>query len=131
MGTRLDGRVAIGAGVARGIGTTVAETLAVEDVALVTGADILDTRNIALAYAPHGARAAAVWPAGVDTGLNAIDCNPGQDAFRVEQRCPLGRIGPQGVARVVAFRASDDAAVVRGSHVIVDGAIPPSRLYQP
>jgi NAD(P)-dependent dehydrogenase (short-subunit alcohol dehydrogenase family) len=44
------------------------------------------------------------------------------DERDIERRTPLGRLAtPQEVARIVAFLASDAAAYMTATHVLVDG----------
>jgi NAD(P)-dependent dehydrogenase (short-subunit alcohol dehydrogenase family) len=76
----------------------------------------------AVELAPHGVRVNAVAPTFVETPMTApFLADP---AFRadVERRIPLGRIGrPEDVTGAVVYLASDAAALVTGTSLLVDG----------
>jgi NAD(P)-dependent dehydrogenase (short-subunit alcohol dehydrogenase family) len=80
------------------------------------------TRQLALELAPRGIRVNEVCPGLVETDLNRHDL--AQAEFRTARlaRIPLGRIGaPPDVAGAVAFLCSDDAALITGASLLVDG----------
>ena len=86
------------------------------------------TRAIAIAYGRQGIRATCICPGDVDTPLNQVYFNsypdPAAARTAIEEHYPLGRIAtPDEIARVAAFLASDDAAFITGTHVLVDGGI--------
>jgi NAD(P)-dependent dehydrogenase (short-subunit alcohol dehydrogenase family) len=76
----------------------------------------------AVELAPHGVRVNAVAPTFVETPMTApFLADP---AFRadVERRIPLGRVGrPEDVTGAVLYLASDAAALVTGTSLLVDG----------
>jgi enoyl-[acyl-carrier protein] reductase III len=78
-------------------------------------------RYLAVELAPRDIRVNAVSAGVVDTG--ALDYFPNRDAMlRSVERTPAGRlVQPDDVAAAVAFLCSDDAAMVRGQTLIVDG----------
>ena len=80
------------------------------------------TKAAAVELAPHGVRVNAVAPTFVETPMTApFLAVPG---FRdeVESRIPLGRLGRvEDVAAGVVFLASDAAALVTGTSLLVDG----------
>ncbi len=86
------------------------------------GAVITLTKNMALDYAAEGIRVNAVCPGFVRTGLTAglfADAERGQ---AIEDMHPLGRLAsPEDIARAVLFLASDDAAMITGQALAVDG----------
>ena len=81
------------------------------------------TKTLAVEWAPRGVRVVSVAPAYVEGAFIAGTMAAG--GFTREDlagRTPLGRLAePEDVAKVVAFLASDDAAYVTGSSVLVDG----------
>jgi NAD(P)-dependent dehydrogenase (short-subunit alcohol dehydrogenase family) len=81
------------------------------------------TKTLAAEWSPRGVRVVSVTPAYVATNLLAGSMAAG--GFTVEDiagRTPLGRLAePEEVARVVAFRVSDDASYITGSSIFVDG----------
>lgn len=81
------------------------------------------TKTLAVEWARRGVRVVSVAPAYVETELLAQTMAAGGFTLAdVAARTPLGRLAdPAEVARVVAFLASDDAAYVTGSSVLVDG----------
>jgi len=92
------------------------------------------TKSVAVAYGRHGIRANAICPGDVDTELNRafFEAHPDPVAFRarVEGEYPVRRIASTDeIARVAAFLASDEAAFVNGTEVVVDGGIT-SRIYE-
>ena len=78
-------------------------------------------RYLAVELAPRGIRANAVSAGVVDTG--ALEHFPNKDEMlRSVERTPAERlVEPDDVAAAVSFLCSDDAAMVRGHTLIVDG----------
>jgi NAD(P)-dependent dehydrogenase (short-subunit alcohol dehydrogenase family) len=81
------------------------------------------TKVLGTEWAGRGVRCLAVSPGYVETELVKENMRRGGfDRRDIERRTPLGRLAtPAEVARVVAFLASDDAAYMTASHVLVDG----------
>ena len=95
------------------------------------------TKSTAVAYAAAGIRCVAICPGDVDTDLNNeyFASQPDPVAFRgrIEREYPDRRIAaPAEIARIAVFLASDDAAAINGTHVLVDGGIlsRPYDLYE-
>jgi len=86
------------------------------------------TKSAAMEFAPWNIRVNAVHPGIVDTAIVA-----GSDDFKeaMEWMTPLGRIaGPEEIASVVLFLASDDAAFVTGIDMPVDGGFTGAGAYR-
>jgi NAD(P)-dependent dehydrogenase (short-subunit alcohol dehydrogenase family) len=81
------------------------------------------TKTLAVELAPHGIRVVSVDPAYVATALlESTMASGGFDEDGLLRRTPLRRLATvEEVARVAAFLASDDAAYVTGSGLLVDG----------
>lgn len=80
------------------------------------------TKAAAVELAPHGVRVNTVAPTFVETPMTAPFL--ADDGFRAEVvgRIPLGRLGcVEDVAAGVVFLASDSAALVTGTSLLVDG----------
>lgn len=90
------------------------------------GALVQLTRQAALDYAPHGVRVNALAPGYVETDqfrgwINGQD-DPQAAVADLLRKIPSGRIGqPDDIAGAAVFLASDDAAWVTGSTLVVDG----------
>jgi NAD(P)-dependent dehydrogenase (short-subunit alcohol dehydrogenase family) len=86
------------------------------------GAVRLLTKATAIQYAKDGIRVNSVHPGPVATPLNeARRANPDLSKLTVS-RIPLGRYGqPEDVAYGVLYLASDEAAFVTGSELVIDG----------
>jgi dihydroanticapsin dehydrogenase len=83
---------------------------------------------MAVDYARQGIRVNVVCPGWIDTPFNdpAIEGAGGRDALGpfIDMMVPIGRQGqPEEVADVVAFLASDDARLMTGAVVLVDGGL--------
>lgn len=80
------------------------------------------TRALAVEYASFGIRVNTVSPGFIETELTKrMRRNPHVFKALIE-RTPLRRFGtPEDVANVIAFLASDDAAYVTGTDIVVDG----------
>jgi enoyl-[acyl-carrier protein] reductase III len=78
-------------------------------------------RYLAVELAPRGIRVNAVSAGVVDT--EALDHFPNKDEMlATAERTPAGRlVEPQDVAAAVSFLSSDDAAMVCGHTLVVDG----------
>ncbi len=86
---------------------------------------LLLTKTMAVELGQHGIRVNALCPGFIRTALNeriAADLDPGFMAAYARDHIPLGRTGlPAQVAAAYAFLASDEAAFVTGSELVVDG----------
>ena len=89
------------------------------------GGVIMLTKSMALELASAGVRVNAVCPASVDTPfLRGFRLPEGADmALLSRSASPMGRlIDVAEVAAAVAYLASDDAATVSGTTLVIDGA---------
>lgn len=91
------------------------------------GAVVNLTRQLAVDYARHGIRVNCVCPGWIDTGFNDPMLEGVSDAElaeAIDRMVPLGRQGrPEEIAPVVAFLASDDAALIHGHALVADGGL--------
>jgi len=92
------------------------------------------TRALALDFGPRGIRVNAILPGYIRTDIWNVwlDTVPDREGLvkRIADQHPLRRIGTSGdIAGVVAFLASDDAAFISGSTMVVDGGL--TAMFQP
>jgi NAD(P)-dependent dehydrogenase (short-subunit alcohol dehydrogenase family) len=92
------------------------------------GAVIAFTKQVALQYAGTGVRCNCVCPGTVDSPWVAglLDAAPDPEAARAAlvARQPMGRLGtPAEIAAAVLYLASDDAAFVTGTALVIDGGL--------
>jgi NAD(P)-dependent dehydrogenase (short-subunit alcohol dehydrogenase family) len=92
------------------------------------GAVIALTKQVAVQYASQGIRCNCVCPGTVDSPwvgrlMGGTD-DPAATRAALVARQPLGRLGqPDEVAKAVVYLASDDAAFITGSELVIDGGI--------
>jgi NAD(P)-dependent dehydrogenase (short-subunit alcohol dehydrogenase family) len=92
------------------------------------GAVIALTKQVAVQYASAGIRCNCVCPGTVDSPwvgrlMDGTD-DPVATRAALVARQPLGRLGqPEEVAKAVVYLASDDAAFMTGSELVIDGGI--------
>ncbi len=83
------------------------------------------TQNMAVKYGDRGVRVNVVCPGTVRTPIwrERVERNP--DIFdRLATWYPLGRVGePEDIANAVLFLASDEAAWITGTTLVVDGGL--------
>ena len=94
--------------------------------AVSKGGIILLTQTMALDYASQNIRVNAVSPGWIRTpmALRSIERQGGWAAVEpvIKRIQPIGRIGePEEVAYVILFLASDEASLVTGANIMVDG----------
>lgn len=90
------------------------------------GAVVTLTKQIAIAYVKDGIRCNCICPGTVDTPwverLVARELDPLAARRALEARQPMGRlVRPEEVAAAALYLASDEAAAVTGSILVVDG----------
>ena len=78
-------------------------------------------RAAAVEFAPHGITVNGIEPGNIET--EAVHTQRSEEYIRsMEAAVPLGRLGtPRDVANAALFLASDDAAYITGTTLIVDG----------
>ena len=78
-------------------------------------------RAAAVEFAPHGITVNGIEPGNIAT--EAVRSERGEEYLRsMEAAVPLGRLGtPRDVANAALFLASDEAAYITGTTLIVDG----------
>lgn len=92
------------------------------------GAVIALTKQVAIQYAGTGVRCNCICPGTVDSPwvgrlLDEAD-DPAEQRRQLVARQPMGRLGtPEEVARAALYLASDDAAFVTGSELVIDGGL--------
>lgn len=92
------------------------------------GAVVSLTKQVAIQYAGTGVRCNCICPGTVDSPWvgRLLDAAADPDAARAALvgRQPLGRLGtPAEVARAAVYLASDDAAFITGTELVIDGGI--------
>ncbi|HVK21890.1 MAG TPA: SDR family oxidoreductase [Actinokineospora sp.] len=92
------------------------------------GAVIAFTRQVAVQYAGTGVRANCVCPGTVDSPWVARLLDAAEDPVLARAglvaRQPMGRLGtPQEVAAAALYLASDDAAFMTGTELVIDGGL--------
>jgi NAD(P)-dependent dehydrogenase (short-subunit alcohol dehydrogenase family) len=90
------------------------------------GAVVNLTRAMAIDHGPDGVRVNCVCPGDTDTAMlrsEAEQLGEAETAFLADAAArPLQRVGtPEDIARAIVYLASDDAAFVTGSVLVVDG----------
>jgi NAD(P)-dependent dehydrogenase (short-subunit alcohol dehydrogenase family) len=90
-------------------------------------------RSLAAAYGPDQIRVNTICPGDVNTSLlqEFFEFQPDGEAARerILKQYPLGRFAtPEDIARTALFLASDDAAYITGTDIIVDGGLL-ARIY--
>ena len=86
------------------------------------GAMNMLTRVLAVEWGPHGVTVNAVAPTVILTPMGEAFWNEPERREPMLEKIPLGRFGvPTEVASVVAFLASDHAALINGAIIPIDG----------
>ena len=82
------------------------------------------TKTMALELAKDNIRANLVAPGAIETDMNRELKENKSELEKVLKRIPIGRVGgPEEVANVVKFLASDDASYITGATFFVDGGM--------
>ncbi|MEM7211874.1 MAG: SDR family oxidoreductase [Pseudomonadota bacterium] len=80
------------------------------------------TKAMSIEFGPHGIRVNTVGPTFIKTPLTEPTFARPELKAWVEEKIKLGRIGEvEDIMGVVTFLASDAAALITGTHIIVDG----------
>ena len=80
------------------------------------------TRDLAALYGPSGVRVVSVSPGAIDTDMTIPSTADADVRGWSEQMISLRRWGtPAEIARAIAFLASDDAAYISGTSLVIDG----------
>lgn len=81
-------------------------------------------RCIALELAPLGVRAVSVAPGAIETAMNAQAKDDPAELAKILDEVPVRRLGqPEEVAGLVSYLASDAAAYVTGTTIVIDGGL--------
>ncbi len=82
------------------------------------------TRTLALDHGADGVRVNAVNPSVTKTSMTSSIQNDNDKTDKFLARCPLGRLAtPEDIAAAITFLASDDAAMITGVNLPVDGGV--------
>lgn len=82
------------------------------------------TRTLALDHGPDGVRVNAVNPSVTKTAMTSKIQDDQEKTAKFLARCPLKRLAtPEDIAAVITFLASDDASMITGVNLPVDGGV--------
>lgn len=82
----------------------------------------LMSKALAMETAADGIRVNTVHPGVIETQMQQVATADGEQSARIHATIPMQRMGrPEEVAAAIAFPASDDAAYVTGTELVVDG----------
>ncbi|HCT74478.1 SDR family NAD(P)-dependent oxidoreductase [Psychrobacter aquimaris] len=82
------------------------------------------TRTLALDHGPDGVRVNAVNPSVTKTDMTSAIQDNDNKTDKFLARCPLGRLAtPEDIAAAITFLASDDASMITGVNLPVDGGV--------
>ena len=82
------------------------------------------TRTLALDHGADGVRVNAVNPSVTKTNMTSAIQDNDAKTEQFLARCPLGRLAtPEDIAAAITFLASDDAAMITGVNLPVDGGV--------
>jgi glucose 1-dehydrogenase len=82
------------------------------------------TQTVAREWAPLGIRVLGIAPGAIATPINDFVLDDAEARHAVEEEIPLGRFGkPEEIAAAVAWAASDQAAYVTGTTLVIDGGM--------
>jgi meso-butanediol dehydrogenase / (S,S)-butanediol dehydrogenase / diacetyl reductase len=89
------------------------------------GAVVALTRALAIDHVKQGVRVNAVCPGTVDSPwVRRLVEEVGESLDALRARQPMGRLGtPEEIARAVLYLASDDAAFITGTGLVIDGGL--------
>jgi meso-butanediol dehydrogenase / (S,S)-butanediol dehydrogenase / diacetyl reductase len=89
------------------------------------GAVLAFTRALAVDHVGEGIRVNCVCPGTVDSPwVRRLVDDVGEDIEQLRARQPMGRLGtPEEIADAIAYLASDAAAFVTGSALVIDGGL--------
>lgn len=89
------------------------------------GAVVAMTRALAVDHVADGVRVNAVCPGTVDSPwVRRLVEEAGESLDALRARQPMGRLGtPEEIAEAVAYLASDGAAFITGSILVIDGGL--------
>jgi glucose 1-dehydrogenase len=81
-------------------------------------------RDLAIELAPHHINVVNVAPGAINTPINERTLSDPQKKLALLREIPLGRVGePEEVAKLVCYLASDDAAYITGTTIVIDGGL--------
>ena len=90
----------------------------------IKAANIMQARQWAIEFARSGIRVVSVSPGAIDTAMVRASLAAQGGAHELANRHPQGRIGlPKEVANAVVWLCSDDASLVTGTDLEVDGGL--------
>jgi NAD(P)-dependent dehydrogenase (short-subunit alcohol dehydrogenase family) len=85
------------------------------------GAIVAVTRVLSLEWARHGVTVNSVSPTVVETPLGK-KAWAGEKGERAKEAIPVGRFAqPEEIAALIGYLAGEDAAMITGSNVVIDG----------
>ena len=92
------------------------------------GAVIALTRQVAIEYVEKGIRVNCICPGTVDSPwvgrLLSQTADPAAARANLVARQPMGRLGnPEEIAKAALYLASDDAAFITGTGLVIDGGL--------
>ncbi len=81
-------------------------------------------RDLALELAKYNINIVNVAPGAIDTPINERTLSDPEKKLALNREIPLGRVGrPEEVAKLVCYLASNDAAYITGTTVVIDGGL--------